>query len=237
MSRMHDAPSKPASPQAPPARRGKAPVAFELRGDPAKALASLGLTSDDARVVVIPASDRVSERLRQAGAGRLMSNEELTEVSGAHMAGVRKVPRRPAIDKSAFQPDARSRAILNGLQIAQEDLREAGGAYDLEQVRGLMHGISRQRVDRRVKERTLFTVPGPSNRRLYPTVQFNRDGSVVEGLQAVLDALPTRNPWAVLNFFVHPDRRLNGRKPIDVLKQGDIENVVSAARLVAEQGG
>jgi hypothetical protein len=200
-------------------------------------LASLALTPKDARVVVIPASNHVSERLRQSGAGRPLSDEELTAVSAVHKVRVRQVPRQPVIDKSAFEPDARSRAMLRGLRIAQEDLREAGGAYDLEQVRGLMQGISRQRVDRRVKERTLLTVPGPSNRRLYPTIQFNRDGSVVDGLKAVLDALPTRNPWAVLNFLVHPDRRLNGRKPIDVLKQGDVENVVSAARLVAEQGG
>ena len=68
---------------------------------------------------------------------------------------------------------------LQGVRIAQETLREAGGAYDLDQVRILMHGISRQRVDRRVKERSLLAVPGPSNRRLYPTIQFDRDGSGV----------------------------------------------------------
>lgn len=102
--------------------------------------------------------------------------------------------------------------------------------------RTLLHGISRQRVDRRVKERTLLAVPGPSNRRLYPTIQFNRDGSVVDGLKPVLEALPTRNAWAALNFLARPEPRLDGRTPVDLLKQGEIDIVVAAARRVAEQG-
>lgn len=79
-------------------------------------------------------------------------------------------------------------------------------------------------------------VPGPSNRRAYPTVQFTSDGTVVAGLKAVQDALPTDNPWAVLNFLVRPDPRLNGRKPIDLLKAGEIELVIDAAQRMGQQG-
>jgi len=142
----------------------------------------------------------------------------------------------PVIEKDAFKPDARSVAVLQGVRIAQEDLREAGGAYDLEQVRTLMHGVSRQAIDKRVSEGTLLTVPGPSNRRSYPTLQFNADGSVVEGLKLVREALPTSNPWMILNFFARPDDRLNGHKPIDVLKAGDIGLVVEAAHRLGQQG-
>jgi len=107
--------------------------------------------------------------------------------------------RETAINRAAYAPDARSLAILEGVRIAQEDLREAGGAYDLDQVRTLMHGVSRQAIDKRVQEGSLLAVPGPSNRRSYPTLQFNSDGTVVEGLKAVSEALPTRNPWSILN--------------------------------------
>lgn len=143
----------------------------------------------------------------------------------------------PAIDMAAFEPDARSRALLRGRDIARTDLKAAGGAFDLAQVRELLHGVARQRIDARVKEGSLLAVPGPSNRRRFPTVQFTRDGEVVAGLKDVQMALPTRNPWAVLNFFVQPDDRLNGRKPIDVLKAGDIDAVVSAARSMGHAGG
>ncbi len=140
------------------------------------------------------------------------------------------------INQAAFEPDARSLAILEGVRIAQEDLQEAGGAYDLEQVRTLMRGVSRQAIDKRVQEGSLLAVPGPSNRRSYPTLQFNPDGTVVDGLKAVSEALTTRNPWTVLNFLAQPDDRLSGRKPIDVLKEGKINLVVEAAQRMGQQG-
>ena len=99
-----------------------------------------------------------------------------------------------------------------------------------------MRGVSRQAIDKRVQEGSLLAVPGPSNRRSYPTVQFHPDGTVVDGLKVVCDALPTSNPWTILNFLVQPDDRLRGRKPIDVLKQGKIDLVVEAARRVGQQG-
>jgi hypothetical protein len=83
---------------------------------------------------------------------------------------------------------------------------------------------------------SLLAVTGPSNRRVYPTVQFNRDGSVVSGLKVVREALPTENSWAILNFLVRPDSRLNGRKPIDLLRDGKVDLVVQAARGMGEQG-
>jgi hypothetical protein len=142
-----------------------------------------------------------------------------------------------AIDATAYEPDARARALLRGIRIAEADLHAAGGAFDLASVRALLHGVSRQRIDKQVSEGSLLAVPGPSNRRRYPTVQFQSDGSVVRGLKAVRSALPTQNPWAVLNFLVWPDDRLNGRAPIDVLKCGQVDAVVDAARSVGRQGG
>ncbi len=67
-------------------------------------------------------------------------------------------------------------------------------------------------------------------------MQFNPDGGVVEGLKAVCEALPTRDPWTVLNFLTHPDDRLQGRRPIDVLKAGNVDLVVEAARRLGQQG-
>jgi hypothetical protein len=238
MTRAHDEPAGPLSSRRAGgrARLPHDPAAYELHGDPAKALASLALQPREARVLVIPSSVRAKERLRKLDAVQSVSASQLAAETPDNAAPLRQT-RAMVIDKTAFEPDARSRALLQGVRIAQQDLREAGGAYDLDQVRTLMHGISRQRVDRRVKEWTLLAVPGPSNRRLYPTIQFNRDGSVVDGLKSVLEALPTRNPWAVLNFLARPDDRLDGRKPIDLLRKGEVAIVVEAARRLAEQGG
>jgi hypothetical protein len=142
----------------------------------------------------------------------------------------------PAIDESAFAPSPRAKAVLKGMAVAQEDLRSSGGSYDLEQVRGLMHGVSRQRIDKRVREGSLLAVPGPNNKRRFPAVQFREDGTVVTGLHEVQEALPTKNGFAILNFLIRPDCRLDDRKPIDLLKAGDVNLVVEAARRVSEQG-
>lgn len=143
----------------------------------------------------------------------------------------------PAIDPAAFESDARARAVLRGVEIVQQDLRDASGTYSLGQVRTLLHGASRQHVERLVREGTLLTVPGPDGQHCYPTAQFNHDGTIVEGLKAVQSALPTRDPWAVLNFLTRPDARLDDRIPIGLLRDGQVELVVEAAQRMAEQGG
>ena len=140
------------------------------------------------------------------------------------------------IESNAYAPNARARALLRGVKIAEEDLKDAGGAFNFEETQALLNGVSRQALDKRVKEGSLLAVPGPSNRRRYPAFQFTGEG-VVPGLRKVQDALPTRNPWAVLNFLVRPDERLHGRKPIDVLRGGEVDLVVSAARGMGVQGG
>ena len=198
--------------------------AYALEG-PSAAMLGEGLPAG-VRVALVPSSPEATEQLRAWApvrrVGRLVSEAPS--------------PSRAAIEKADYEPDARSRALLRGVEIARTDLKAAGGAFDLEQVQSLLHGVSRQRVMERVKEGTLLAVPGPSNRRRYPTVQFTREG-VVAGLREVQAALPTRNPWAVLNFFVQPDDRLDGQAPIAVLKAGDVDRVVAAARGVGRQGG
>lgn len=136
-----------------------------------------------------------------------------------------------------FEPDARARAILRGREIALKDLEQAGGAYSLEEVRTVLHGVTRQRVEQLVSDGRLLAVPGPSNRRRYPTLQFNKAGELVEGLKEVQAALQTSNPWAVLNYLAHPDPRLQGRPPIEVLWDGEITEVVGAASRAFEPGG
>ena len=190
----------------------------ELQGDP---------TGARARIAFVPKSDDAPKKLRWQ-----------LKIHGSRNKTVPKAleAKGSAIGRDAFRPDAKSLAILEGVRIAQADLRQAGGAYDLQQVRTLMHGVSRQAIDKRVQEGSLLAVPGPRNRRSYPTLQFNQDGTIVAGLKAVCDALPTKNPWAILNFLAQPDDRLRKRRPIDVLKEGHVDLVVEAARRVGQQG-
>ncbi|SHN84258.1 hypothetical protein [Bradyrhizobium erythrophlei] len=224
-------------PKTPPPRKTRSSTAsvimtmLKVRGNPSKALKDLTIPNG-AEVAIISKSGEIIKKLRQRGK---ISFGSIQKIKVRPVSQTKKT-QGPIINQAAFEPDARSLAILEGVRIAQEDLREAGGAYDLEQVRVLMRGVSRQAIDKRVQEGSLLAVPGPSNRRSYPTLQFNQDGTVVDGLRAVCEALPTTNPWTIVNFFAQPDDRLNGRKPIDVLKQGDVGLVVEAARRMGQQG-
>lgn len=204
---------------------------FTVKRAAAKAFTGFELPAD-AEIAIVSTRPETAAKIKEAFRDRVTRVAEVV----ARNPTKTQVKALPLIDKTAFEPDARSRAVLAGIRIAQEDLRDAGGAYDLEQVRTLMRGVSRQAVDKRVQEGSLIAVPGPSNRRSYPTVQFTRDGSVVPGLKAVRDALRTTNPWTVLNFLVNSDSRLSGRKPIELLRAGEVTTVVDAAARHGEQG-
>lgn len=204
---------------------------FTMKGDAIKKLAGVKLPAG-AEFAIVSSKPESVQAIRKSVGGRVGRVREMV----AKEARRERVGEATFVGRTAFEPDARSRAMLEGVRIAQEDLRDAGGAYDLEQVRTLMRGVSRQAIDKRVQEGSLLAVPGPSNRRSYPTLQFNSDGTIVSGLKAVREALQTSNPWTVLNFLSHPDDRLDGRKPIDLLKSGNFELVIEAARRHGEQG-
>lgn len=185
----------------------------------------------------------MAQTTRPLPRGKKASQSTSANAGGCAKAATHAAKRSSALKSSratvaadAYQPDARALALLRGVEIAQQDLREAGGAYTLEQVRLLMQGISRQAVDKRVQEGSLLAVPGPGNRRAYPTLQFLNDGSLVGGLKAVREALGSDNPWYMLNFLNRPDSNLNGVRPIELLRRGDYEPVLQAAHLSGQQG-
>jgi hypothetical protein len=133
-----------------------------------------------------------------------------------------------------FEPGPRARALLRGIEIAEQDLKTAGGTLGLGDVMRLLR-VSRQAIDKKVKADALLAVPGPGNERRYPACQFRSDG-VVPGLREVLQALPSRDPWFRLNFLVNPDSRLSGARPYEMLQRGDYAAVVEAAARTAAMG-
>ncbi|MER9056946.1 hypothetical protein [Mesorhizobium sp. M0910] len=149
---------------------------FTMKGDPIKALSGFKLPAG-AHVAIVSEKPESVSAIRKSVRGRVARVTEVIERAPRHT----QVGREPLVDKSAFEPDARSGAMLEGVRIAQQDLREAGGAYDLDEVRTLMRGASRQAIDKRVQDGSLFAVPGPSNRRSYPTLQFNAMAPLCQG--------------------------------------------------------
>jgi hypothetical protein len=215
------------------AASGQFVYAYKVKGG-AQALERI-TPPKDATLVIIPEGAADQQYLEASGLVERYGQVRVQDAKGRIVEPVQTTAAK-VIDAEAFEPSAKARALLRGVRTAQEDLKQAGGAYELDEVRALLNGISRQAVEKRVREGALLAVPGPSNRRRFPTVQFTDDGEVVPGLREVRQALPFQNPWAVLNYLVNPDARLGGRRPIDALKAGEAAEVVEAARRLGQQG-
>jgi hypothetical protein len=173
--------------------------------------------------------------VRQSKTGkrqRPAQSRALRSVAPERVSGTSGVARvRPM---HGFEPGARARALLRGIEIAEQDLKTAGGTFGLDDVMRLLR-VSRQAIDKKVKANALLAVPGPGNERRYPVCQFRSDG-IVPGLREVLQALPSRNPWFRLNFLVNPHSRLSGARPCEMLHRGDRAAVVEAAAGTAVMG-
>lgn len=91
-------------------------------------------------------------------------------------------------------------------------------------------------VEKCRQEGTLLGLPDDGEGCVYPTWQFDRE-QLVPGLGAVLQALQGIGPWMRAAFMLTGDAHLNGERPLDVLRRGEIDAVVAAAREYGEQGG
>ena len=143
---------------------------------------------------------------------------------------------RAALTASAFATGARGRALLRGREHLETLLADAGGTFSQEQVQTALSGISRQAIDKRVREGSLLSVPGPNGVRRFPVCQFLADGSLVKGMKELQAALPVRGPWSAFLFLMQPHADLGGRTPLDVLKDGDLALVIAAAERLGAQG-
>ncbi|WP_052764144.1 hypothetical protein [Microvirga massiliensis] len=87
---------------------------------------------------------------------------------------------------------------------------------------------TRQVVDERRRAGTLLAVRNESEWR-YPACQF-QDGEVVSGLREVVRGLAREGPWVTLDFLLAPDTVLEGKTPLQALRDGDREEVLRLVR-------
>jgi hypothetical protein len=126
------------------------------------------------------------------------------------------------------------RAKLWGIGHRKQILAQLGGTLSAEGVAGLI-GISRQAVDKRRSQNQLIGLIQGRRGYAYPAFQFE-DGRTLAGLKKVLDALRDHDPWMQSIFFANSNERLNGKTPLEALRQGDLESVFRAAESYGEQG-
>jgi hypothetical protein len=92
-------------------------------------------------------------------------------------------------------------------------------------------GVSRQAPHDRRKAGRLLAVP-VDNVWLFPAWQFDpaAPNSVLTGLPEVLAALNHLSPLQQYAWLRRPHKTLDGRSPIEVLRGGDVQRIVTSAR-------
>jgi hypothetical protein len=133
------------------------------------------------------------------------------------------------------EEDPLAAARLRGLQRRQAILAAEGGLLAAQQVAERL-GLSRQAVDNRRKAGRLLALHTGRRGLGYPAWQFDERG-VLGGLEETLAALPLDDPWMRAWFFLTPDPRLEGHRPLDALRAGQVARVRRAAEAYGQQGG
>lgn len=109
-----------------------------------------------------------------------------------------------------------------------------GPFYDTDGVMALLGGVTKQAVNDRVRRHRLLALKTGSGRLVYPAAQFDEHG-VIDGLGKVLDVLvpDETEAWTVASWLTTRDPGLGARSPIEALRAGDVDAVVTAAHDVA----
>jgi hypothetical protein len=124
-------------------------------------------------------------------------------------------------------------SLLRGARQRRALLHAEGGTLSGEQVASAL-GISRQAVDKQRQRGRLLAVREGAAWR-YPSWQL-ADGRVLAGLPGVLRILAGQSPWTTVAFLTSQNTRLGSRRPLDLLRRGNVEPVLKAADAYGEHG-
>ena len=126
-------------------------------------------------------------------------------------------------------------ATARGIAQRKSLLEAEGGTASGQEMADLL-GITRQAVDKRRKSGTLLAIPTGSNDWRYPRWQLH-DQQVLPGFDRLMKVFEGRGPWTRFHFLLSPNERLDGQRPLDALRSGNIDKVVEAIVAQGEQGG
>jgi len=69
----------------------------------------------------------------------------------------------------------------------------------------------------------------------YPKWQFNEAGALLPGIQEVLQLFKSQDEWRVMRYFLGARQQLDGQRPLDLLRAGNIEAVLAHAQIHAAE--
>lgn len=148
---------------------------------------------------------------------------EAARRSEAGIAGVINPPTTPLVD--AEPPSLPKSDDLESMLIEDWAGRVAGSTYLEENLR-----IARSTLHRWQRRGEVIALRKGGRKHVFPLAQFV-DGRPVAGIRDVLSLIT--NPRLAWLWLTRPSAQLEGRVPIDLLRQDQVDEVVEAARVFA----
>lgn len=131
------------------------------------------------------------------------------------------------------KPDPLTEALLRGSEMKRTMLKAEGGALSARQLADHL-GITPQGLGRKRERNQVFWLD-IGDGYVYPAFQIDGSG-LLNGIREVLDAFSVDDPWMRVHFMLTGDARLGGNRPIDLLRAGRIDDVVTAATAYGDHG-
>jgi hypothetical protein len=142
--------------------------------------------------------------------------------------------QQPDTIETLKSDDPLTAARLRGLRERERLLEIEGGTLSADEVAKHL-GITRQAVNKRRQQGALVGLDAGRHGYLYPVWQFVREGTIAD-LEPVLEALKEHDAWMQHTFMVSGNTRLKDRTPLEALRQGQLPEVLMAARALGEHG-
>jgi len=140
-----------------------------------------------------------------------------------------------SVKLAAVDPEAA--AVARAAQV-KRSLLESIPTYSTQEVANIF-GLTPEAIRKRRLAGKLLAVPYLEDWR-FPAWQFASTATSASdslpGLDRVLAALPTRNPWISLELLVAPIERDDARNVIDLLQAGAVDEAVEIVAHYGEQG-
>jgi hypothetical protein len=132
------------------------------------------------------------------------------------------------------KPSASLAMALGRGVLAREELKEQeGGSLSAEEARMQLGGLSKEAILKRYRKGQLLGWREAKQDAVrFPVWQF-KDGNVLPGIRetlAVLNEAPWMDDWGRILFFLNPRSSLKNTRPLDLLREGDMERVTELAQ-------
>lgn len=161
----------------------------------------------------------IAEAVREQPGLSLAELEERFGIAPAALIAFAETAAGVLGEKPLTEAAARRAAVLAAAAEVWEG--EIGPLFDSRQVRELLGGVTRQRVDERVRARQLVAIRDSGGRWRFPAFQFDDgrpDETLVELYWRLVDA--PLDGWSAAAWLTAPDELLDGRSPAAHLRSG-----------------